>query len=184
MLVGFPPGSGPDIVTRSLTAKLSESLAQPFVVENRVGGSGNISTDLVARAEPDGYLLLFATSAQIAINPSVFPDLHVDPEKDLAPITLAASNPLLLLARPEFRLNSVKELVSAAKENPGKLTFGSAGIGSEHHLAGELLNMRAGIQLFLRIPGRKDAAGSNNRDGSVTALMDIADHVRSFIFHG
>ena len=151
VIVGFSPGSGPDIVARVLANKLAESLGQAFVVENRVGGSGTISMGAVATAPPDGYTLLFATSAQIAINPSLFPDLKVDPVKDLAPITLAASNPLLLLARPDFPATSARDFIAAAKRTPGKFTYGSAGIGSEHHLGGELLSMRAGIQL-LHVP--------------------------------
>jgi tripartite-type tricarboxylate transporter receptor subunit TctC len=97
VLVGFPPGSGPDLVARTLAAKLSGSLGQPFVVENRVGARGDLALEAVTRSEPNGYTLLLATSAQMTISPALSSDVRVDPRKELLPITLAASNALLLL---------------------------------------------------------------------------------------
>ena len=120
VLVGFPPGSGPDLVARALAAGLSDLLGQPFVVENRVGARGNLALEAVARSEPTGYTLLMATSAQMTINPALSADMRVDPLKELAPITLATSNALLLLASPKFSPNSVRELTDLLKSSPGK----------------------------------------------------------------
>lgn len=151
VLVGFPPGSGPDLVARTLAAKLSDSLGKPFVVENRTSARGSLALEAVARAEPNGHTLLLATSAQLTINPAL--ESSVDPLKELAPVTLATSNALLLLAAPRFAPKSVPELIALAKANPGKYSYASAGVGSEHHLAAELFGRRAGINL-VHIPYR------------------------------
>ncbi len=142
-----PPGGAVDLVARVLAAKLSESFGQPFIVENRPGAGGNIATDLVAKAEPDGYTLLLASDGPIVISPSLFAKLPFNPVKDLAPITLTSSLAFVLLAAPGFPPNSVQELIALAKANPGKFNFASSGAGSQHHLAGELLNKLAGIRL-------------------------------------
>ena len=147
IVVNVPPGGVADLVARLLAAKLSESLRQPFIVENRPGASGNIATDLVAKSDPDGYTLLFTSDGPITINPSFFAKLPLDPVKDLAPVTLATSIALVLLAAPSFPPNSVQELIALARANPGKFNFASIGPGSQHHLAGELLNKLAGIRL-------------------------------------
>lgn len=151
VIVGFPPGSGPDLVARMLSAKLGEALGQPFVVENRTGATGGVALEAVARSEPNGYTLLLATSAQMTINPALFADIRVDPRKELMPITLATSNALLLLAAPNFPANSVQDLIKLAQASPGKYSYASAGIGTEHHLAGEMFCRRAGINI-LHIP--------------------------------
>ncbi len=147
IVVNVTAGGAADLVARLLAAKLSESLGQAFIVENRPGATGNIGTELVARAEPDGYTLLFTWDGPIVINPSFFAKLPLDPVKDLAPVTLATSIALFLLAAPSFPPNSVQELIALAKANPGKFNFASIGPGSQHHLAGELLNKLAGIKL-------------------------------------
>jgi tripartite-type tricarboxylate transporter receptor subunit TctC len=151
VLVGFPPGSGPDLVARILAAKLSDSLGQPFVVENRVGATGGLALEAVARSEPNGGTLLLATSAQITINPALYGSGGVDPGKELLPITLATSNALVLLAAPSFPANSVADFIKLAKASPGKYSYASAGVGTEHHLAGEMFSRQAGIQL-LHVP--------------------------------
>ncbi len=147
IVVPYPPGGAPDLVARVLAAKLSESLGQQFIVENRPGASGNIATEFVVKSDPDGYTLLLASDGQIVINPSLFAKLPYDPVKDLAPVTLASSVAFFLLATPSFPPNSVQELIALAKPNPGKFNFASSGIGSQHHLGGELLNTLAGIRL-------------------------------------
>ncbi|OGA18277.1 MAG: hypothetical protein A3I01_08425 [Betaproteobacteria bacterium RIFCSPLOWO2_02_FULL_65_24] len=147
ILVQYPPGGSPDFVARVLAAKLSESLGQQFIVENRPGAGGNIATDLVAKSDPDGYTLLLAADPPITMNPSLYAKLPFDPVKDLAPITLAATSAFIMLAAPSFPANSVRELIALAKANPGKFNFASSGTGGMHHLAGELLNTRAGIRL-------------------------------------
>jgi tripartite-type tricarboxylate transporter receptor subunit TctC len=140
-------------VARTLAAKLSASLGKPFVVENRTSARGNLALEAVARSEPNGYTLLLATSAQMTINPALSPESSVDPLRELMPVTLATSNALLLLGAPKFAPNSVRELIDLAKANPGKYSYASAGVGSEHHLAAELFGRRAGIKL-VHIPYR------------------------------
>jgi tripartite-type tricarboxylate transporter receptor subunit TctC len=151
ILVGFPPGSGPDLVARTLAAKLSSSLGKPFVVENRTSARGNLALEAVARSEPNGHTILLATSAQMTINPAL--ESSPDPLRELMPVTLATSNALLLLGTSKFAANSVQELIDLAKANPGKYSYASAGVGSEHHLAAELFGRRAGIKL-VHIPYR------------------------------
>ena len=158
ILVPYSAGGAPDLVARVLAGKLSESLGQQFIAENRPGASGNIATEIVVRAEPDGHTLLLASDGQIVINPSLFAKLPFDPVKDLAPVTLASSVAMFLLATPGFPPNSVQELIALAKANPGKFNFASSGNGSQHHLAGELLNTRAGIRL-VHVPYKGFGAG-------------------------
>jgi len=153
ILVGFPPSSGPDLVARTLAVSLSESLGQPFFVENRVGARGNLALEGVGIAEPNGYTLLLATSAQMAINPTLYTESRVDPAKAPIPVTLATSNALLLLAAPNFPPTTVRELIDLAKAHPGKYSYASAGLGSEHHLAAELFARLAGINL-VHVPYR------------------------------
>ena len=148
IVVQYSPGGAPDFVARTLAAKLSESLGQQFIVENRAGASGNLATDFVAKSEPDGYTLLLASDGPIVINPSLFATLPFDPVRDLSPVTLASSTAFFLLVAPGVPANSVQELIAIAKANPGKLNFASSGNGSQHHLAGELFNKLAGIRLI------------------------------------
>jgi tripartite-type tricarboxylate transporter receptor subunit TctC len=153
LVVQYPPGGSPDLVARVLATKLGESLGQQVVVENRAGANGNIATDLVAKAAPDGYTLLLASDGPIVINPSLYAKLPFDPLADLAPVTLATAAAFLLLAAPDFPAASVVELVKLARAQPGRYNFASSGNGSQHHLAGELLNTLGGIKL-VHVPYR------------------------------
>ena len=157
MVVPAPPGSAPDFLARLLGQKLSEAWGQSVVIDNVVGASGNIGTDRVAKAMPDGYTLLFNTIGPIAVNGSLFgAKLPYDPVKDLAPISLVAKMPNLLTVNPGVPVNSLKELIAAAKKAPGKLSYGTAGPGTTQHLSGELLNTLAGIKL-VSIPYKSSA---------------------------
>ncbi len=147
MIVAYPPGGGTDIVGRLMAQKLSENLGQNVVVDNRGGATGNIGTELAARATPDGYTLLMGNVAPNAINISLFNKLPYDPVKDFAPVSLAAITPNILVVHPSLAVKTVKDLVALAKTKPGVLNFPSAGIGSSSHLAGEMLKTMAGIDM-------------------------------------
>jgi tripartite-type tricarboxylate transporter receptor subunit TctC len=145
MIVTFPPGSTPDIVGRTLATRLQESMGQPFVVENRAGAGGNIGADAVAKANPDGYTLLVSTNGVYAINKVLYKAMPFDPDKDLAPISLLATAPQMLVVSPALGLNSFKEFLEHARRNPGRLSYGSVGAGSASHLTMELLKTDAGV---------------------------------------
>ena len=151
LVAPYPPGGSADILSRALALKMTESLGQPVVVENRAGAAGNIGTEFVAKSAPDGYTLLVGTVATHAINPFVFDKLPFDPVRDFAPITPIAQNAIALAAHPSAPAATVRELVEYAKRNPGKLSFGSSGNGTPMHLAGEQLKSIAGIDL-LHVP--------------------------------
>ncbi|MEA3191933.1 MAG: hypothetical protein QOD26_266 [Betaproteobacteria bacterium] len=155
VLVGFPPGGGTDIMARVLAPKLSEYLGQQYVVENRPGATTNIASAMVATSAPDGYTLLFTTSA-LAINKSLYKNLTYDAERDLAPISVFAESPNLLVAHASAGA-SVKELLAQARANPGAMNYSSAGSGTSQHLAGELFKSRTGTQI-VHIPYKGTAA--------------------------
>lgn len=147
----YPPGGSADILSRAIAQKMTASLGQTVLVENRGGAAGNIGTEFVAKAPADGYTILLGTVATHAINPHVFKSLAFDPVKDFAPITPVAQNAIALVAHPGAPAGNVRELIDYAKRNPGKLSFGSSGAGTPMHLAGELLKGTAGIDL-LHVP--------------------------------
>ena len=146
-VVPFAPGGGGDIVVRSVAQQMTSRLGQTVVVDNRSGAGGNVGTEIVARAAPDGYTLLMANVAPMAINVSVYSRLPYDPVRDFTAISLMASFPNLLVVHPAVAARSVAELVALAKSRPGELTYASAGAGSTTHLSAELLRMHTGIQL-------------------------------------
>jgi tripartite-type tricarboxylate transporter receptor subunit TctC len=147
MIVTFPPGSTPDIVGRALASRLQQAMGQPFVVENRAGAGGNIGADAVAKAAPDGYTLLVSTNGVFAINKALYKTMPFDPDKDLAPLSLLATAPQMLVVHPSLGLKDFKGFVEYAKRNPGKLSYGSVGAGSASHLTMELLKSDAGVDL-------------------------------------
>ena len=146
LIVPFAPGGGTDVVARILAVYLSQRLGQAFVVDNRPAGSGIVGADLVARAPPDGYTLLFAFSS-LASSAKLFSKLPYDPVVDFAPIVLATTSPLVLFVHPSIPAADLKEFIAYAKANPNKLNYGSSGPGSSPHLATELLMSMAGIQM-------------------------------------
>jgi tripartite-type tricarboxylate transporter receptor subunit TctC len=151
MVIGFPPGGGTDIVGRIVAQKLSESLGQQVLPDNRGGASGQIGTEIVAKAVPDGYTLLMAHIAALSILPSLVPKLPYDPAKDFAPISLAAIAPNLLVVHPSLPVRNVKELVALARLRPGELHFSSVGSGSIQHIAGEMFKLQAKVDM-LHVP--------------------------------
>ena len=146
-IVPFAPGGSTDTLARTLGIKLGEALGQQVVVDNRAGGNGNIGTDLVAHAAPDGYTILLGYIANLAIGPSLYAKLPYDPVKDFAPITLLAVAPNILVVHPSVPAKNFKEFIAYAKANPTKINFASAAIASPGHLSGELLNLAAGIHM-------------------------------------
>jgi tripartite-type tricarboxylate transporter receptor subunit TctC len=155
VLVGFPPGGGTDIMARLLAPRLSETLGQQYVVENRPGATTNIASDLVAKSAPDGHTLLFTTSA-LAINMSLYKNLTFDALRDFAPVSVFAESPNLLVAHASAGA-SVTELLAQARSRPGAMNYSSAGAGTSQHLAGELFKSRTGAQI-VHIPYKGTAA--------------------------
>jgi tripartite-type tricarboxylate transporter receptor subunit TctC len=147
IVVPYAPGGLPDTMARVLAAKLGDPLGQQIVVENVPGAGGINGVEQVVKAQPDGYTLLVADVGQIAINPHIFSKLPYQPLKDLAPVSLIGTSPLYLVAHPSVPVNTLKELVALAKAQPGKLNYGSSGIGSIHHLSSEALKAGFGIDI-------------------------------------
>lgn len=146
MIVGFPPGGGADIMARVITDELSEEWHMQVVVDNRPGAGSSTATGLSAKASPDGYTLLFATTS-FTINPNLYHHVPYDAIKDFAPVSEVASTPFVLVAQQAFPASSVQELIALAKKEPGALNYSSGGNGSTGHLAGELFKSMAGIKM-------------------------------------
>jgi tripartite-type tricarboxylate transporter receptor subunit TctC len=147
LVVGFAPGGAADTVARALQEPLTRSLGQPVVVDNRPGAGSSIAADHVAKSAPDGYTFLIASPSSILVNPLILPRAGFQPLKDLAPISLVSSSPLILAVNPGIGVGSVKELIAHAKKNPGKLNFATSGTGSAPHLAAVLFQRLAGVDM-------------------------------------
>jgi tripartite-type tricarboxylate transporter receptor subunit TctC len=145
-IVPFPPGGSSDLIARAIAPRLTERMGQPVVVENRPGAGGMLGVDVVAKAPPDGYTIGLAAAGALSSNIHLYPTMPFHPERDLAPVTMLAMIPFFLVAHPS-QPGSLKDLIAAAKANPGALAIGYGGNGSTMHLAGELFNMMAGIKL-------------------------------------
>lgn len=150
IICAFPAGGGTDLTSRLLAAQLQKILGQPAVVENRAGASGMIGTDAVAKSKPDGYTLLVA-SGEMALNPHLYPKIAYNWEQDLQPITRLVSVPNLMAISMDVPAKNVAEFIAYAKQNPGKLTFSSSGVGNPQQLTGELFNKMAGVKV-LHVP--------------------------------
>jgi len=146
-IVPFAPGGSTDTLARTLAQRLTDALGQQVVVDNRSGGNGNIGTEIVARAVPDGHTIVLGYIANLGIGPSLYAKLPFDPVKDFAPVTLLAVAPNILVAHPSLPVKNVRELVAYAKAHPQKVNYASAAVASLGHLAGELLNSSAGIRM-------------------------------------
>jgi tripartite-type tricarboxylate transporter receptor subunit TctC len=153
VVIPYPPGSTPDIVGRTLSSKLQESLGQPFIVENRTGAGGNIGAEAVAKAPADGHTLLIGINGPAAINKFLYKNLAYDSDRDLLPVSLLATSPQMLVVTPAVRAGSFKEFVEHARANPGRLSYGSVGSGSASHLTMELLKSDARL-FIVHIPYR------------------------------
>ncbi len=151
LIIPYPPGGGVDTIMRPFAQHLSGRLGQQIIIDNRGGGGGSIGMEATARATPDGYTIVAAITAQLAINPALYRSLPYDPVKDFAPLTLFADGVYILVVHPSLPVKSVKEFVALARKRPNEITYASAGNGSGGHLAGGLLSTMAGIKM-LHIP--------------------------------
>jgi tripartite-type tricarboxylate transporter receptor subunit TctC len=169
-VVPYPPGGPLDTVARLLGQKVSERLGQPVIVDNKPGAGGNIGADFVAKSAQDGYTILMGAVATHAINPALYAKMPYDPVKDFTPITLIGVTPNVLVVNPTVPAKDVKEFIAYAKANPGKLNFGSGSTGSAGHLAGELFNGMAGVQMT-HIPYKGAAPAMQDLIGGQIHLM-------------
>jgi tripartite-type tricarboxylate transporter receptor subunit TctC len=182
-VVPYPAGSTPDIIGRTLAERLQSSLGRPFVVENRSGAGGNIGAEAVAKAPADGYTLLVAGNGPVAINKHLYKGLGYDPERDLAPISLLASAPQLLVVKPELKVTDFKAFIERVRREPGKLSYASVGGGSASHLTMELLKSHAQLML-VHVPYRGfPPAATDMLAGNIDAMFAIVPavlpHVRA-----
>ena len=169
LLVPIPPGGAPDIAARILAERLSPALGQPVVVENKVGSNGNIATEALARAEPDGATIGLIADSQVVINPHLY-KMQVDTLKDLTPIATAASNQFVLAINPDIPAKSFPEFIEYARKHQPPLAYASGGNGSQHHLTMEMLKARTGIEL-LHVPYRGGAPATQATVSGETAAM-------------
>jgi tripartite-type tricarboxylate transporter receptor subunit TctC len=169
LIVPYPAGGGNDVIARLVAAKMSTSLGQPIVIENRGGAGSTIGTRDVARSAPDGYTLLIATSS-LAINPALYPDVAYDPQKDFAAVGLIATSPNFVLVNPSSPIHSVADLIALAKKEPGKLDFASTGIGTSTHLGALLFAKMADVKLNA-VPYKGVAPAITDLLGGQVALM-------------
>src|SRR6266705_2824790 len=170
LLAGFPPGGGPDIVARLLAPKFSDALVQPVVVENRVGGTGTIAGEAVAKSPPDGHTLLVGHDGLFVINPHLYKEMPIDPLKDLAPVTSLVSNGFFLAINPSVPAQNFTEFIEYARRANPPLQYGSGGNGSQHHLTMERLKARAGIDM-IHIPYKGGAPATTATVAGEVAVM-------------
>ena len=183
IVVPYAPGGGHDAMARLVAERLTARLGQTVIVENKAGANGMIGAEFVARAAPDGHTILFASPAEIVIAPSAYKSLRYDPAKDLAPVTLAGTTPLVIVANPAVGIKTVPELVAYAKSHPGKLAFGTSGNASSQHLAGEWLNNLAKIDMQ-HIPYKGAGPATNDVLGgqiplAIVGMAPVLPHVRA-----
>ena len=182
ILVGFAPGGGTDIMARAVGAKLAESLKQQFVVENRPGANANLAARLAAEAPADGYTLLFMSVAHIMSKP-VYKNLGYDIERDFVPITVVSDVPNVIAANPALPARTVKEYIALAKSKPGELTYGTSGIASPEHFAGEMFTSMTGIRLQM-VPYKGGGPlaidlAAGHVISSFSTMPSIIPHIRS-----
>lgn len=185
LVIPFPAGGATDIVGRTIAQKLSASLGQNVVVENRPGAGGTIGADQVAKAAPDGYTILISTSSTHSIGPLINPKIPYDPFKDFAPVAHVASAPSVLVVGGSSPVKSATELIDLLKKSPGKYNFGSSGIGTYPHLAAEMFKWRAGNLFVVHIPYRGTGLVIPDLvSGQITFLMDSIISAQSHIQDG
>ncbi|ABP33698.1 Bug family tripartite tricarboxylate transporter substrate binding protein [Polynucleobacter asymbioticus] len=171
-IVPYGAGGGADSRSRQIAQKMSIILKQPIIVDNKPGAGGNIGTEYISRAAPDGYTIGMGNFAPMAVNKTLFGNLRYDPEADLTPIVLIEKGPLVLVVNPNSPYKTVQDIVAAAKAKPGVLTFSSGGIGGSHQLSAELFKQSAGIDM-IHVPYKSGSAGLTDlMAGNVTMMFD------------
>jgi len=171
-IVPYGAGGGADSRSRQIAQKMSVILKQPIIVDNKPGAGGNIGTEFISRAAPDGYTIGMGNFAPMAVNKTLFGNLRYDPETDLTPIVLIEKGPLVLVVNPNSPYKTVQDIVSAAKAKPGALTFSSGGIGGSHQLSAEIFEQNAGIEM-IHVPYKSGSAGLTDlMAGNVTMMFD------------
>lgn len=181
LLSPYAPGGTTDVLARMLAAKLQEALGQPVIVENKAGAGGNVGTDQVAKAKPDGYTFLLGASGPLVIAPSLYPKLPYKPLEDFTPISPVASAAFVIAVHPQAGLNSIKDIIAQGKG--GKLAFASAGSGTPQHIIGEMFNLQAGVKI-IHIPYRGSGPAMNDLLGGQVPLafenpVPIMPHVKA-----
>lgn len=171
VVVNFPPGGAADQIARAIGIPLAEALGQPVVIENKGGANGNLGGELVAKSPADGYTLLMSSGGMVSVNPHIYARMPFDPAKDLVPVASAARVLVYLVAKPNFPADNIQTFLKYVKENPGKLSYGSAGNGSSPHLAGEMMKSQAGL-FAVHVPYR----------GAAPALQDVLAGQLDFYF--
>jgi len=183
IIVGFPPGSSPDLTARTFSEPLAQALGQPVIVENKVGAGGNIGADAVARATPDGYTIMFGTSGPLAINQSLYKGQKYDARTSFEPVIYVGYLPNILVVRPGLGVNNVQELIAKEKAKPGTLNYASSGNGASSHLAGVLFNELTGAKL-LHVPYKGTGPALNDLLGgqvdiTFTDILTAMPYIKS-----
>ena len=188
MVVPYVAGGNLDVIARLFAKALADELGQPFVVDNRPGANGSTGTEQVVRSAPDGYTIAMVAAGTMTINPALYKTMPFDPEKDLAPISLVASGPMVLEVNPALPVKTFPELIAYAKANPGKLNFGSGGNGTLSHLSVEMLKARTGANI-VHIPYKGTALAVNDLvaghiQGMFDTLSTAAPHIKEGTLRG
>lgn len=183
IVIGYTPGAVSDLAARTIGEGLHQAWGQPVIVDNRPGSGGNIGAAFVARAAPDGYTIMVGTDAQMASNVHLYKHAGFDPVKDFVPVAYAGLNIICLAVNAQLPVNSVADLIAYAKQNPGKLAYGTSGAGSPHHLAGELLRQKTGIDIQ-HVPYRGGGAAVNDLLGghigmAFLSLSAVVPHINT-----
>ncbi len=183
LIVPFPPGGGTDALAREAANQVSATKGWTIVTENRPGAGGNLGVDAVAKSPADGYTLVIGQTSNLAINPTLYSRLPYDPEKDLTPVGLVASAPLVLVVSASSPYKTLADVIAAAKAEPGKLNYASSGNGTVAHLATEQFQKAAGVQ-FMHIPYKGAAQGANDLIGGqiemyMSSVPTLIGHIRS-----
>jgi tripartite-type tricarboxylate transporter receptor subunit TctC len=183
LVVPYAPGGGADSVARIVAKKVGENVGQAIVIENKGGAGSIVGTEVVAKAEPDGYTLLLGQSGPISINPAVYKTLPYDPVKDFAPVTMTTAYPYILVVNSELPAKSLQEFVALAKSKPGAMNYGSTGVGAANHLVAELFNSKAGLKMT-HVPYRGTALAVGDLLGGQLTMVfgdpiSVLPHIKS-----